>query len=185
LVLLRVCLPSSRHKVTSCLNFGPTRISLKRLGSQRWGSLTWWNVPKKAWLIILFELGITATLGSWIYATYLNDVHFQTYANSFDPVLVPGLSVAFLASRLHQLQSISTMSMKEMRAVQEPAVSAKKKPSLRKMPKKSSQPSMQPPKASDAVVQTTKPSLSQSRPHVFTLRRKNPLLGKMRKCSVS
>src|SRR5437867_1169945 len=56
------------------------------------------------------------------------------------------------------------VSMKEMRAVQEPAVSAKKKPSLRKMPKESSQLSMQPPKAGDAVVQTTKTKLKPVAP---------------------
>jgi len=56
------------------------------------------------------------------------------------------------------------MGMKEMRAVQEPAVFAKKKPSLRKMPKESSQPSMQPHKAGDSVVQTTKTELKPIAP---------------------
>ena len=59
------------------------------------GYFTWWNFPRKAWLIILCELGVITTLLVWLYATYLNDVYFQAYANSLAPVLVPTLSVAF------------------------------------------------------------------------------------------
>lgn len=59
------------------------------------GYLTWWSFPKKAWLIILGELCVIASLSLSLYATYLNDVYFQSYANSLSPILVPTLSVAF------------------------------------------------------------------------------------------
>ena len=62
--------------------------------------------PKESVAHHSIRLGIIATLGSWICATYLTDLYFQTYANSLASVLVPVLSVAL--RRLHQLQSIST-----------------------------------------------------------------------------
>jgi hypothetical protein len=59
------------------------------------GYLTWWNFPKKAWLIIIGELAIITSLSVWLYLTYLNDIYFQSYANGLSPILVPVLSVAF------------------------------------------------------------------------------------------
>ena len=59
------------------------------------GYLTWWNFPKKAWLIILGELSAVVTLSVSLYLTYLNDAYFQSYANGLSPMLVPVLSVAF------------------------------------------------------------------------------------------
>jgi len=59
------------------------------------GYLTWWNFPKKAWVIIIGEIGIITALSASLYSTYLNDTYFQTYANSLSPILVPVLSVAF------------------------------------------------------------------------------------------
>src|SRR5437899_2640331 len=60
--------------------------------------LTWWNFPKKAWLIIIGELAVIASLSVWLYLTYLNDLYFQTYTNGLSPILVPVLSVAFVIS---------------------------------------------------------------------------------------
>ena len=57
--------------------------------------LTWWNFPKKAWLIIIGELCVITSLSIWLYMTYLNDVYFQSYTNSLSPILVPAISVAF------------------------------------------------------------------------------------------
>jgi len=34
-------------------------------------------------------------LGSWVYAEYLSNSYFQSYVNSFSPVLVPIISVGF------------------------------------------------------------------------------------------
>ena len=57
--------------------------------------MTWWNFPKKAWLIIIGELAIITSLSISLYVTYLSNVYFQAYANSLSPILVPILSVAF------------------------------------------------------------------------------------------
>ena len=90
--------------------------------------------PKESVAHHSIRLGIIATLGSWICATYLTDLYFQTYANSLASVFGPGSQ-----RRLASSASIAIylyVSMKEMRAIQEPAVSAKKKPSLRKNAKR-------------------------------------------------
>src|SRR6266540_1922732 len=86
--------------------------------------LTWWNFPKKAWLIIIGELAVITSLSVWLYLTYLNDIYFQTYANSLSPILVPVLSVAFGISSA----SIATylyLGMKRIRTSQEPQVSVR------------------------------------------------------------
>jgi len=57
--------------------------------------LTWWNFPKKAWLIIIGELAIITSLSLSLYITYLTNVYFQIYVNTLSPILVPALSVAF------------------------------------------------------------------------------------------
>jgi len=87
--------------------------------------------------------------------------------------LVPVLSIAFGVAALIAIYLY--VSMKEMRAVQEPAVSAEKCV-LEKNAKGSSQPSMQPPKAGDAVVQTTKTKLKPIVPSHITLRCKKNLI---------
>src|SRR5712691_12553333 len=99
------------------------------------GYLTWWNFPKKAWLIIIVELGIIASLIGWLYSTYLNNVYFQTYVDSLSPILVPVLSVAFGISSA----SIATylyLGMKRIRTFQEPGVPIKKKAQQRKIPRR-------------------------------------------------
>src|SRR5712691_1086648 len=99
------------------------------------GYLAWWNFPKKAWLIIIGELGVITSLSIWLYLTYLNDIYFQTYANSLSPVLVPALSVAFGISSA----SIATylyLGMKRIRTFQEPGVPIKKKAQQRKIPRR-------------------------------------------------
>jgi len=95
------------------------------------GYLTWWNFPKKAWLIIIVELGIIASLSGWLYSTYLNNVYFQTYVDSLSPVLVPVLSIAFGISSA----SIATylyLGMKRIRTVQEPYLRSNSKVKQRK-----------------------------------------------------
>jgi len=103
--------------------------------------LNWWNFPKKAWLIIIGELAVIASLSIWLYLTYLNDIYFQTYANSLSPILVPALSVAFGISSA----SIATylyLGMKRIRTFQEPEVPVKKRAQQRKTPKRPTQPSI-------------------------------------------
>ena len=66
-----------------------------RTGASETGYFTWWNFPKKAWLIIIAEMCVITSLSVWFYATYLNDIYFQSYVNGLAPLLVPVLIVAF------------------------------------------------------------------------------------------
>jgi len=112
------------------------------------GYLTWWNFPKKAWLIILGQLCTILSLALWLYVTYLNDVYFQSYTNSFSPILVPILSVAFGISSA----SIATylyIGMKRVRTSQQPEVSVKKRVHPRKAPRRLSQLTTSQPKVAD------------------------------------
>ena len=113
------------------------------------GYLTWWNFPKKAWLIIIGQLGVITSLSIWLYSTYLNDIYFQTYANSLSPILVPVLSVAFGISSA----SIATylyLGMKRIRTTQELESPVKKRLNARKpSPKRILQSPASPPKATD------------------------------------
>ena len=102
------------------------------------GYLTWWNFPKKAWLIIIVELGIIASLSGWLYLTYLNNIYFQAYVDSLSPVLVPVLSVAFGVSSA----SIATylyLGMKRIRTIQVPEIPVKKRLHPRKTPRRTPQ----------------------------------------------
>jgi hypothetical protein len=90
------------------------------------GYLTWWNFPKKAWIIILAELALIAFLSGWMYIQYLSDIYFQSYVNSFAPVLVPLLSIVFGICSA----SIATylyIGMKKFRALEEPNIHLRKK----------------------------------------------------------
>lgn len=57
--------------------------------------MEWWNIPRRGWIIILGELAVIITLGSWVYAEYLNNSYFQSYVNSLSPILVSIVSVGF------------------------------------------------------------------------------------------
>jgi hypothetical protein len=126
------------------------------------GYLTWWNFPKKAWLIIIGELGLITSLSVWLYLTYLNDVYFQSYANGFSPILVPVLSVAFGISSA----SIATylyLGMKRIRTSQEPQVPVRNKVHPRKTPKRPLHLSTSQPKIADPP-QTTPAKLKPIAP---------------------
>src|SRR5713226_6532895 len=113
------------------------------------GYLTWWNFPKKAWLIILGELGVITSLTVWLYLTYLNDIYFQSYANGFSPILVPVLSVAFGISSA----SIATylyLGMKRVRTSPQPDSPVKTRVHPRKTSKRHSQPSTLQPRVTDS-----------------------------------
>ena|SRR5436309_8079040 len=117
------------------------------------GYLTWWDFPKKAWLIIIVELGIIASLSGWLYSTYLNNVYFQTYVDSLSPVLVPVLSVAFGISSA----SIATylyLGMKRIQTSQEPEAPIKRRVQSRRASKRL-QPSTSPPKIADLPLTTS------------------------------
>src|SRR5467141_4989534 len=105
------------------------------------GYLTWWNFPKKAWLIIIGQLAMITSLSISLYITYLTNVYFQAYANTLSPILVPVLSVAFGISSA----SIATylyLGMKRIRTFQQPEAPVKKRAQQRKTPKRPTQPSI-------------------------------------------
>jgi len=111
--------------------------------------LTWWNFPKKAWLIIIGELAVIASLCVSLYITYLSNVYFQTYVNSLSPILVPILSVAFGISSA----SVATylyLGMKRIRTSQEPEATFKKHVQHRKTSRRAPQPSTSQPKVADS-----------------------------------
>ena len=57
--------------------------------------LEWWDIPRRGWIIILAQLAVIITLGSWLYSEYVNNAYFQIYVNSLSPILIPVLSVSF------------------------------------------------------------------------------------------
>ena len=57
--------------------------------------MEWWDIPRKAWAIILVELSGIIGLSGWVVSEYFNNVYFRGYVNSISPILVPVLSVAF------------------------------------------------------------------------------------------
>jgi hypothetical protein len=57
--------------------------------------LQWWSIPRRGWIIILGELAVIITLGSWVYSEYVNNTYFQNYVNSLSPILLPIVSVGF------------------------------------------------------------------------------------------
>src|SRR5207245_131578 len=115
--------------------------------------LTWWNYPKKAWLIIIGELAVITSLSVSLYITYMSNIYFQTYVNSLSPILVPILSVAFGVSSA----SVATYLYLGMRRIRGPleneafSTSVKKKTSVKRAPKRVSQTNPVPPLAGDTV----------------------------------
>jgi hypothetical protein len=131
--------------------------------------LTWWNFPKKAWLIIIGELALIASLSVSLYITYLDNIYFQTYVNTLSPILVPILSVAFGISSA----SIATylyLGMKRIRTLQEPETPVKKRVQSRRTSKRLLQSSTFPAKVADLPTSVTaklKP-VAPSQGHVQT-----------------
>jgi hypothetical protein len=167
-------------RVTPRLNSSLQRVSHETVQEvSKIGYLTWWNFPKKAWLIIIVELGIIASLSGWLYSTYLNNLYFQTYVDSLSPALVPVLSVAFGISSA----SIATylyLGMKRVQALQEPETLVKKRVQSRRTSKRpvlstSSSKVADPPSSitaklkpiapSQSHVQTQKPPLKEREDH--------------------
>ena len=65
------------------------------LGVWTIGYLTWWNMPRRAWVIILTELGVIIIFSAGFASEYLNNTYFQNYVNSIVPILIPVISVTF------------------------------------------------------------------------------------------
>jgi len=60
--------------------------------------LEWWELPRKAWIIILGQSALVLFLSSWLLAEYLNNPFMQQYLTNLAPTIVPILSLAFGAT---------------------------------------------------------------------------------------
>jgi len=60
--------------------------------------LEWWELPRKAWIIILGQTALVLFLSSWLLAEYLNNPFMQQYLTNLAPTIVPILSLAFGAT---------------------------------------------------------------------------------------
>ena len=60
--------------------------------------LDWWELPRKAWIIILGQTALVLFLSSWLLAEYLNNPFMQQYLTNLAPTIVPILSLAFGAT---------------------------------------------------------------------------------------
>jgi hypothetical protein len=83
------------------LDTNPTPDKLRNADSWRVlgiGYFTWWNMPRRAWYLILTELGIIIFLTFSLVMQYLYNPYFHLYVDSLGPILVPLASVAFGAS---------------------------------------------------------------------------------------
>jgi len=52
-------------------------------------------MPKRAWFLILAQFTIILFLAASLVSEYLNNIYYQNYINSFSPMLIPVLSIAF------------------------------------------------------------------------------------------
>ncbi len=60
--------------------------------------LTWWNLPQRAWLVIMAEAAVILFLATALVSEYISNTYYQTYVNSLLPVFIPLLSVVFAAT---------------------------------------------------------------------------------------
>jgi hypothetical protein len=60
--------------------------------------LEWWEIPRKAWIIILSQSILVLFLSSWLLSEYLNNPFMQQYLANLAPTIVPILSLAFGAT---------------------------------------------------------------------------------------
>ena len=98
--------------------------------------MTWWDIPRRAWLIILSELAIILYLGSWAVSEYLFNAYFQNYVNSLAPILVPIVSVAFGVSSA-TVATFLYYGMKKFQQTQEPGEEEpRRKPTPRRTARK-------------------------------------------------
>jgi hypothetical protein len=136
--------------------------------------LTWWNFPKKAWLIIIVETCVIASMSGLLYSTYLNNVYFQSYVDSLSPVLIPVLSIAFGISSA----SIATylyLGMKRIRTFQETEPPVRKRIQQHKAPKRPLQHSTSQPKVAEPQ-QTNSDKLKPIAPPQSHVQIQKPLL---------
>jgi hypothetical protein len=60
--------------------------------------LEWWEIPRKAWIIILSQSILVLFLSSWLFSEYLNNPFMQQYLANLAPTIVPIISLAFGAT---------------------------------------------------------------------------------------
>ena len=93
--------------------------------------MAWWDIPRRAWLIILSELAIILYLGSWAVSEYLFNAYFQNYVNSLAPILIPIVSVAFGVSSA-TVATFLYYGMKKFQQTQELDEEPRRKPPSRR-----------------------------------------------------
>jgi len=75
----------------------PSRIT-NELDSERMNLLEWWEIPRKAWIIILSQSALLLFLSTWLLSEYLNNPFMQQYLANLAPTIIPILSLAFGAT---------------------------------------------------------------------------------------
>ena|ERR1700756_6044657 len=81
----------------------------------------WWNIPRRAWIIIMAELSVIIGLSGWVVSEYFNDIYFQGYVNSVAPVLIPVVSVGFGVASA-STATVLYFRMKNLSRLREPAM---------------------------------------------------------------
>ena len=123
-------------------------------------------MPKRAWYLILGELGLILFLGSSLLLQYFYNVYFQDYVNQLLPILIPILSIAFgatsatVATRLY-------LSMTRIRVTperREDESTAKKKPQARKTPKRTAPNPVIPSEGAITTAKSRPPSATAGKP---------------------
>jgi hypothetical protein len=113
-------------------------------------------------------------LSGWLYSTYLNNVYFQTYVDSFSPVLVPVLSVAFGISAA-SMATYLYLGMKRIQTLREPEAHVKKRAQSRRIPKRLIPASASQPKAAN-LLQTVPAKLKPIAPPQAHVQNQKPPL---------
>ncbi len=122
--------------------------------------LTWWDLPKRAWVLILAQFAIILFLAASLVSNYLNNIYYQNYVNSISPILIPVLSIAFgvtsatIAIKLY-------LGIQEIRSLQEEVDSQGRRRGKFKRSKRTSPTSSLPP---TVTIHVTDPSLPTMKP---------------------
>ncbi len=76
-------------------NRPPPSLITNELDSERVNILEWWEIPRKAWIIILSQSILVLFLSIWLLSEYLNNPFMQQYLANLAPTVVPIVSLAF------------------------------------------------------------------------------------------
>ena len=123
----------------------PQTSNLEPVRTWRWlriGFLTWWDLPKRAWVLIFGQLAIILFLALSLVSEYLNNIYYRGYVNNILPILIPVLSVAFgVTSTTIAIKLF--LDLQEIRTLQEEVDTEGRRRSQSKRPKRASAPTLQ------------------------------------------